>query len=118
MRQLTPKQRAFCKHYLATLGNAPKAALRAYNCSSRNSARVMACKALKLPQVRELLKLELLKVGLPEKALLTMKESMKATKRVRVGGRTVEVPDHLIRIRAATFLLKLLTEGESRLTHG
>ena len=39
---LTPKQRAFIQYYIETGGSGPEAAMRAYNCSSRNSARVIA----------------------------------------------------------------------------
>ena len=34
---LTPKQLKFVEAYIETRGNAPEAALQAYNCSSRNS---------------------------------------------------------------------------------
>ena len=47
---LRPQQRACVDAYIETGGNAPEAALRAYNCSSRDSARVIACHNLKKPR--------------------------------------------------------------------
>ena len=49
---LTPKQRHFVEAYIQTRGNAPEAALTAYNRSSRASARVIAHSNLHHPQVR------------------------------------------------------------------
>ncbi len=37
---VTPKQRAFVQYYIETGGNAPEAAMRAHNCSSRASSSV------------------------------------------------------------------------------
>jgi len=49
--KLTPKQQAFVQHYIET-GSAPEAAMRAYNCSSRNAARVMAHRNRRNPKIK------------------------------------------------------------------
>jgi len=48
-RNLTSKQRNFVQYYIETGGSGPEAAMRAYNCSSRNSARVIAHRNLHNP---------------------------------------------------------------------
>ena len=58
---LTPKQRHFVEAYIETRGNAPEAALTAYNCSSRAFARVIAHRKLHNPAVRAYLEFLLLK---------------------------------------------------------
>ncbi len=49
--KLTSKQRNFVLYYIQNNGSAPKAAMRAYNCSSRNSARVIAHRNLHKPKI-------------------------------------------------------------------
>jgi len=50
MLALTPKQQTLVKAYLET-GSSTEAALTAYDCSSRNSARVIAHRQLDNPKV-------------------------------------------------------------------
>ncbi|MEE8584194.1 MAG: terminase small subunit [Acidobacteriota bacterium] len=102
MQHLTPKQRAFCHHYIETLGNAPEAALQAYNCSSRGSARVMAHRCLHNPYVLRLLADLARRDGLPERALHVLTDALEATR--TVNGR-LTVPDHATRLRAALFVI-------------
>ena len=48
---LTVKQQNFVVYYFNTKGKGPESAMRAYNCSSRDSARVMACRNLHNPKI-------------------------------------------------------------------
>ena len=48
---LTPRQWAFCEHYIELKGDGPEAAMRAYNCSDRVAARVTAHRNLNNPKV-------------------------------------------------------------------
>ena len=47
----TPKQWAFVEYYIESRGNAPEAAMRAYSCSDRAIARVIAHRNLNNPKV-------------------------------------------------------------------
>ena len=51
---LTPKQRGFVEYYIET-GSAPDAAMLAYDCTSRASARVLAHRNLNNPKVQAFL---------------------------------------------------------------
>ncbi len=81
---LTPKQRAFANHYIAT-GSAPEAALSAYNCSSRNSARVMAHRTLNNAKVQAYLSSQVADTVLIDKGIKVLQESLDATKFVKLG---------------------------------
>lgn len=75
---LTPKQRAFCHHYLETCGNGPEAASRAYDCTTRGSARVMAHKALHSPKMQAYLAVLLIEHRVPEKVAQVLDEALDA----------------------------------------
>mgnify|MGYP001568428776 CR=1 FL=1 len=53
VKTLTPKMRKFVKGYIATEGNATKAALAAYNTKSRRNAKALGKKVLHHPLVQE-----------------------------------------------------------------
>ena len=84
---LTSKQRAFAHAYLETGGNGRKAAQRAYNCSSPESASVLACKALKNPKVLTYLDYHFSGHDMPDAVVESLKGSLSATKIIKVGGR-------------------------------
>lgn len=111
---LTPKQRAFANHYIET-GSAPEAALSAYNCSNRNSARVMAHRTLNNAKVQAYLSSQVADRVLIDKGIKVLKESMNATKLIKLGkGDIREWPDNQTRLRAVEFYFKLvmnLTQG-------
>ena len=65
---LTVKQQNFVVYYFNTRGNAPEAAMRAYNCSSRASARVMAHRNLHNPKVRAYIESLLAEYNLGERS--------------------------------------------------
>ena len=103
---LTPKQRAFCHAYVETQGNAPESAMQAYDCSSRESARVMAHKALHNPDVLEYLSHLMAVTNLPIKALDALEQAMDARK--VVNGRLTDQPDHRVRAKAASFVVDMV----------
>jgi len=108
---LTPKQKAFADAYIKT-GSAPDAALSAYNCSSRNSARVMGYKARHNPKVRAYLQDQVLEETLVSEGVESLREALKANKVItNRRGEVVDTwPDHSNRIKAATHLFKLIQE--------
>ena len=108
---LTPKQRAFADAYIKT-GSAPEAALSAYNCSNRNSARVMGHKTRHNPKVRAYLQDQVLEETLVNEGVESLREALKANKMItnRRGEIVDTWPDWGNRIKAATHLLKLIQE--------
>ena len=104
---LTPKQRAFANHYIET-GSAPEAAMRAYSCSNRNSARVMAHRNLNNAKVQAYLSFQVTDTVLVDKAIRALKECLDATKFIKLGKGNMQVPDNQARLRAAMFFLKLV----------
>jgi len=108
---LTPKQRAFADAYIKT-GSAPDAALSAYNCSSRNSARVMGYKARHNPKVRAYLQDQVLEETLVNEGVESLRQALKADKMItNRRGEVVDTwPDHGNRIKAAIHLFKLIQE--------
>ncbi len=105
---LTPKQRAFANAYIET-GSAPEAALSAYSCSSRNSARVMAHRNLNNAKVQSYLSFQVTDTVLVDKGIKALKDGLDATKFIKLGkGKVMQVPDNQARLRAAMFYLKLV----------
>ena len=106
---LTPKQQSFVQYYVET-GSAPEAAMRAYNCSSRNSARVMAHRNRHNPKIIACIDRLWSEHNLVERSVRTLGEGLKATKVViinRKTGESIEFPDHAIRLDTAKVALKL-----------
>ena len=108
--RLTPKQRAFCDAYIKCGGNAPDAAQQAYNCSSRNSARVMAHRCLHNPQVQQYLGQLMMQSGMVQKAINYLLEAMEAER----NGH----PDWVARSRAADTVFRLAGAYDKELTGG
>jgi len=103
---LTPKQRAFVQYYIET-GSAPEAAMRAYNCSSRNSARVMAHRNRHNPKIIACIERLWSEHNLLKRSVQTLAEGLKATIINQQTGESSEFPDHEIRLEAAVIALKL-----------
>jgi len=106
---LTPKQRAFVHYYIET-GSAPEAAMRAYNCATRNSARVIAHRNRHNPKIIAYIDRLWSEHNLVERSVRTLGEGLKATHRIvinRKTGESREFPDHKIRLDAAVTVLKL-----------
>ncbi len=106
---LTSKQRKFVQYYIET-GSAPEAAMRAYNCSSRNSARVIAHRNLHKPKIIAYIERLWSEHNLLEQTAQALGESLRATKVVITNRRTgegMEVPDHAIRLDTAKIVLKV-----------
>jgi len=108
---LTPKQRKFADAYIKT-GSAPDAALSAYNCSNRNSARVMGYKARHNPKVRAYMQEQVLTETLVDEGVESLRQALKANKVItnRRGEIVSAWPDWGNRIKAATHLFKLIQE--------
>ena len=109
-RKLTSKQRAFVQYYIETGCSGPEAAMRAYNCSSRNSARVIAHRNRHNPKIIAYIKSLGSEHNLVERSLRALGESLKATKVVitnRKTGESSEFPDHEIRLETVKVALKL-----------
>ncbi len=105
---LTPKQRAFANAYIET-GSAPEAAMRAYDCSNRNSARVMAHRNLNNAKVQAYLSFQVTDTVLVDKGIKALKDGLDATKFIKLGkGKVMQVPDNQARLKAAMFYLKLV----------
>ena len=81
---LTPKQRAFANAYIET-GSAPEAAMRAYDCSNRNSARVMAHRNLNNAKVQAYLSFQVTDTVLVDKGIKALKDGLDATKFIKLG---------------------------------
>ncbi len=105
---LTSKQRAFAHAYLETGGNGRKAALQAYSCSSPESASVLAHRALNNPKVVAYLNYHFLRHDMPDAVVESLKDSLSATKIVKLGGEYQEVPDHTARLKANDQTAKIL----------
>ena len=108
---LTPKQKAFADAYIET-GSAPEAALSAYNCSNRNSARVMGYKTRHNPKVRSYMQEQVLTETLVDEGVESLRKALRANKMItNRRGEVVDTwPDWGNRIKAATHLLKLIQE--------
>ncbi len=108
---LTPKQRKFADAYIKT-GSAPEAALSAYNCSNRNSARVMGYKARHNPKVRSYMQELVLTETLVDEGVESLRKAIRANKMItnRQGEVVDTWPDWGNRIKAATHLFKLIQE--------
>ncbi len=104
---LTPKQRAFANAYIET-GSAPEAALNAYNCSSRNSARVMAHRTLNNAKVQAYLSSQVTDKVVVDNAIDTLIRQIHATKFMKVGNKVIQVPDNMARLKAVEFYIKLV----------
>ncbi len=104
---LTPKQRAFANAYIET-GSAPEAAMRAYDCSNRNSARVMAHRNLNNTKVQAYLSSQVVDEVLIDKGVKVLQESLDATKFIKLNKITMQVPDNQARLRAVEFYFKLV----------
>jgi len=103
---LTSKQKAFANHYIET-GSAPEAAISAYDCSSRNVARVIAHRNLNNAKVRAYLQEQLLTKDLMDESIATLRRALTSTKPVSVNGETVEWPDTTNQVKTAEHLLRL-----------
>ena len=106
---LTPKQRAFCHHYLETNGDGPEAASRAYNCTTRGSARVMAHKALHNPKVQDYLQVLLIEHRAPDRMVQTLDDAFGACR--VVNGRLTLDPDWGVRLKAVRLVRDILGLG-------
>ncbi len=109
-RKLTLKQRAFVQYYIETC-SAPEAAMRAYNCSSRNSARVIAHRNLHNPKIIAFMERFWSRHNLLEQTAQALADSLKATKVViinQITGESSEFPDHRIRIDTAKIVFKVM----------
>jgi len=108
---LTPKQRKFADAYIKT-GSAPEAALSAYNCSNRNSARVMGHKTRHNPKVRAYMQELVLTETLVDEGVESLREALRANKVItnRRGEIVDTWPDWGNRIKAAIHLFKLIQE--------
>ena len=105
---LTSKQRAFAHAYLETGGNGRKAAQQAYNCSSPESASVLAHKNLNNPKVLTYLDYHSFKHGIPDAVVVSLKDSLFATKLIKVGEKYQEVPDYTARLKASDQIAKIM----------
>ena len=106
---LTPKQQAFVQYYIET-GSAPEAAMRAYNCSTRNSARVMAHRNRRNPKIIACIESLWSEHNLLERSVQALAKGLDATKRIVINqktGESSEFPDHEIRLETAKVALKL-----------
>lgn len=104
---LTPKQRAFANAYIET-GSAPEAAMRAYDCSNRNSARVMAHRTLNNAKVQAYLSSQVADKELVDKSVRALKDGLDATKFIKLNKVIMQVPDNMARLKAVEFYIKLV----------
>lgn len=110
-KPLTPRQRAFVKEWLANGGNGTQAALKAYGCTTDNSAAVHASRLLRNPKVQAeiaagLAASELTSEKIVEMIAKVLKGGLNATKFDKAFG--AEMPDHSTRLKGVEMALKLL----------
>ena len=89
----------------------PKLPLRAYDCSSRNSAHVIAHKLLHNPKVIAHVQFKLSAYKLINETLRSLKERLSTEKRVKVKGEWVSVPYYKAQAQACDQVLKLMGFG-------
>ncbi len=106
---LTPKQRAFANAYIET-GSAPEAAMRAYDCSNRNSARVMAHRNLNNAKIQAYLSFQVTDKVMLDKAIETLFRQFHATKFMKAGNKVMQVPDNMASLKALQLYFKLFME--------
>ena len=104
---LSPKQQTFVEAYFET-GSRTEAAITAYDCANRNSARVMAHCLLHNPKVLKYLDHLGMEGGLAKAVIDTLMDAMHAEKTIKVNDRLIHEPDHLTRMRAAKRVLRIL----------
>ena len=102
---VTLKQIHFCHQLFAGFPPA-EAAWRAYDCSTRNSARVLACRNLRKPKIRNYIGQQLIEKRLPAASFKVLEDALGA--HLIVNGRLTEVPDHEMRTRAANLIIELI----------
>lgn len=107
---LTPKQRNFVEVYLET-GSGPDAALTAYGCSNRNSARVLAHRLLHNEKVWDYLEHLAREGGLADGAVKVLRDATLAEKSIRVNGRLIYKPDWRARLEATKHVLRIMGLG-------
>ena len=104
---LSPKQQTFVEAYFDT-GSRTEAAITAYDCANRNSARVMAHRLLHNPKVLRYLDCLGVEGGLAQVVMDTLMECLHAEKTVKVNKRLIKEPDHGARLKAANQVFRIL----------
>lgn len=101
----TLKERTFAKEYPAT-GNATEAAMRAYDCSTRDSARSLGAQTLAKLSMANLLR----DAGIDEQTIITtLQQGLHATRTHKSGEGTLTTqPDFYVRHRYLETAIKLL----------
>ena len=88
--------------------------MRAYDCSNRNSARVMAHRNLNNAKIQAYLHEQLLTMEMVDGGVRRLWELMRATKLVRIGhGKTIQVSDNMASLKALELYFKLFMEFSS-----
>lgn len=102
--KLTPKQRKFYKVYAETL-NATEAAMQAYNCKDRDSARALGTEVLAKLSFQELMNV----MGLTDEHLMKVGQDglNKSAKFATINGKTQAVPDYATRHKYWDTFLRL-----------
>ena len=107
---MKPQHQLFIDYVLA--GNSPTEAARKAGYSSKSAART-ASKLMKLPHIKDAMTLNLDKIGITyQKALQPIADALQATKIVTTkDGEAYNsgIPDHAVRLNAATKALQILT---------
>ena len=115
-KKLSLKQQKFKKVYLET-GNATEAAMQAYDCKDRNSARTLGTQVLAKLSFSELME----EAGLTDKMLIDAnKEGLtKSSKSQRdyETGEIIEVADYATRHKYLETALKLKGRGQANTTN-
>ncbi len=106
---LTPKQRKFADAYVANGGNRAEAALIAYDCSNRNSARVIAHRNLNNAKIQVYLQELVLTENIVDDGVQALRDGLKADKIItnKQGEIVGRWPDYANRIKAALSLFKI-----------
>ena len=107
-RRLTRKQQAFVDAYVET-GIGVKAAFKAYDTESDNTARSIASENLTKPNIREAIDKALARKNLgPERWAEVLDDAMQAESELVTGpGQTIKRPDHGTRLKAVDMAAKL-----------
>jgi hypothetical protein len=105
---LTRKQQQFVQEYVET-GIGVKAAFKAYDTESDNTARSIASENLTKPNIREAIDKALARRNLgPDRWAEVLDDAMQAESELVTGpGQTIKRPDHSVRLKAVDLAAKL-----------
>lgn len=107
---LTIKQKAFADALIENGGNKTEAALAAYDCKNRDTGHTIGYRVSKVPQVAAYIQKRLAEAAIPDLAVESLRESLKATQHQynNANGEFEEFPDYDRRLKASDQAFRLM----------